>query len=258
MVRRPASTAFFIVCCETPEHDSSGLAVLVDLESLRPCVIDGTSRTPRLLQRREAFSMELPPEIEFSESEFEQAGLLYGIESRSVAPSAEGHVENAEHQPQQLQNTVQSSPESSYGLSNSLQNPSEPWQAQTPRPGVQRSTATQHSTLGEGVALQTPVLPEKGSQRWANLHWHAHEHTVVQPEQSTDVPQHYKSMPIDLTAGVIRKQANRDHQKRFRERQKVCSDMHLLCCLLIRPKQEDRCAAERWQALQAEAHALRS
>ncbi|KAA6420342.1 MAG: hypothetical protein FRX49_09504 [Trebouxia sp. A1-2] len=92
--------------------------------------------------------MELPPDIYFSETEFEQAGLLHDTDSCTVA-----------------------SP----------------------------------SRFGDG---EIPPVPEKSLQRTS---------IVAQNEQPS-------SMPVGLTAEVIRKQANRDHQKRFRMRQKARSE----------------------------------
>ena len=158
--------------------------------------------------------MDLPPEIEFSESEFEQAGLLPDLDSYSAAPRL-GHNVATSVDPQQQFTNMQSPSASSFGLARRLQNPSEPWQLQPPSAGLQARTATQHTALGTGVAL--PALrPQNIAQRWTNLQ----QSTAAQQEQTIEAPKQHRSLPLDVPAD-IKKQANRDHQKRFRERQKV-------------------------------------
>ena len=159
--------------------------------------------------------MELPPEIEFSESEFEQAGLLSDLESCSAAPPSGYNVATNVPPQQQFHNNMQSPYASSFGLARRLQNPSEPWQIQPSSAGLQENTATLHSAMGRGVALPT-LRPQNIAQRWANLQ----ESTAAQQEQTVDAPKQHRSLPLNVSAD-IKKQANRDHQKRFRERQKV-------------------------------------
>ena len=163
--------------------------------------------------------MELPPELEFSESEFEQAGLLADLDSCSAAPPSGSNVATNVQPQQQCHRTMQSPSASAFGLTRRLQNPSEPWRSQ-PSSAPLQSTVTQHNSLCEGVALPT-LRPENIAQRWTNFQ----ECTAAQQEQITDAPRQHRSLPLDVTAD-IRKQANRDHQKRFRERQKVLSHFH--------------------------------
>ena len=161
--------------------------------------------------------MELLPEIEFSESEFEQAGLLPDLDSCSAALRL-GHNVATSVNPQQHFNNMQSPSASSFGPARRLQNPSEPWQIQTSSAGLQERAATQHATLGTGV----PALrPQNIAQRWTNLR----QSTTAQQEQPIEASAQHRSLPLDVTADM-KKQANRDHQKRFRERQKVLSHDH--------------------------------
>lgn len=155
--------------------------------------------------------MEPHPDIYFSETEFEQAGLLHDTDSCTVAsPSGfhDGGVSGSERQ--QLCDTLHSLPTSSCGLADRLQILSHCWQVYWPgqapsSPILPKGTMTPFSSLGEDVAMQIPPVPEESLQRTS---------VVAQNEQP-------RSMPIGLAADVIRKQANRDHQKRFRMRRKV-------------------------------------
>lgn len=164
--------------------------------------------------------MELLPDIWFSESELEQAGLLDDNNTCAVAPSPELRFELCDHQQQQLFCTAQSTPMSSCGLANRLQTLAECWPAPflggwPSSSSLQESTATQHSTLGEDVAPQKPPVPEEAPQRWTNIQ-------QLAPAQHTTNTQG-RSMPTDSAVVTTRKQNNRDHQKKFRLRQKVFS-----------------------------------
>ncbi len=163
--------------------------------------------------------MELHPDIYFSETEFEQAGLLHDNDSCTVAsPSGLCDGEIGGYQQQQRQDALYSLPVSSCGLADRLQTLSRCWQAHWPgqarSPSLPKGKVAQLSSLVEDVTTQIPPVPEESLQRTLS---------VAHNEQP-------RSMPVGLTADAIRKQANRDHQKRFRMRQKVTSDTDVLCC----------------------------
>ena len=172
--------------------------------------------------------MELHPDIYFSETEFEQAGLLHDNDSCTVAsPSGLCDGEIGGHQQQQRQNALYSLPVNSCGLADRLQTLSRCWQAhwpgQAPSPSLPKGKVAQLSSLAEDVTTQIPPVPEESLQRTLSV---AH----------TEQP---RSMPVGLTADAIRKQANRDHQKRFRMRQKVTSDTDEFCRAVFSTPQQD-------------------
>ena len=172
--------------------------------------------------------MELHPDIYFSETEFEQAGLLHDNDSCTVAsPSGLCDGEIGGYQQQQRQNALYSLPVNSCGLADRLQTLSRCWQAhwpgQAPSPSLPKGKVAQLSSLAEDVTTQIPPVPEESLQRTLSV---AH----------TEQP---RSMPVGLTADAIRKQANRDHQKRFRMRQKVTSDTDVFCRAVFSTPQQD-------------------
>lgn len=175
--------------------------------------------------------MELPPDIYFSETEFEQAGLLHDTDSCTVAsPSRFGDGEVSGSQRQQRHDTLYSLPISScFLLAERMHTLSHCWQIRWPgqarSPSLPKGTVTPLSSLGEDMTMQIPPVPEKSLQRTS---------IVAQNEQPS-------SMPVGLTAEVIRKQANRDHQKRFRMRQKVMFHTYVLCRAEFSTPQPDIC-----------------
>ena len=170
-----------------------------------------------------------PPELELSESEFEQAGLLSGFDSCSAAPTS-GHKRGRQRTIASAfqQKTCNHRLQDFFGLARTLQKPSEPWQTHPSSAGLQESTTIQHSALGEGDTLPT-LKPENIAQRWTGVH----EPTATQQEQMTEAPKQHRSMPLNVTVDSIRKQANHDHQKRFRERQKVLPHDKQCTCLYL-------------------------
>ena len=167
--------------------------------------------------------MELDPEIYFSETEFEQAGLLHQADSCYVAPSSGFNVDISRNQRQQPPYSLYSLPARSCGLADRLQTLSECWQVHWPgqasTPSLPDSTETQNSTLGQEVSLQIPPIPEETRQPRNSDH--QHRSAAALSEHTTDLPEPLRSVPVDLTTDAIRKQTNRYHQKRHRLRQKV-------------------------------------
>lgn len=169
--------------------------------------------------------MQLQPEPQFSVFEFEQAGLLHDTDGRLVAP-ASALTSNASEQRSPHSNP-QSQPTSLYGLENAPQSHPQPWQqplhGQGLNPGLSRSSATQLSgTLGEGLVPQSnPMFAQDAyneASRWTNHHQHS---AAEAHQQSTDGSQ-AQVVRTDTTAeAVSKKLSNREHQKRFRLRQKV-------------------------------------
>ena len=172
--------------------------------------------------------MELHPNIWFSESELEQAGLLDDDVSCNVEPSPELRSDVGDHQQQQFFCTLQSPPTGTCSLADRLQTLTKCWQVNClggpSSSSVQESTATQHSTLSEDVVLQEPPLPEEPPQRWTSIQQPA------AAKHTTNIQQD-RSMPTDSAAVTIRKQSNRDYQKKFRMRQKVLFNTYM--CLSL-------------------------
>lgn len=182
--------------------------------------------------------MELPPHICFSESELEQAGLLDDTDSCNVAPSPEFDFEGSEQQ-QQCWYTLQSLSTKSCGLANRLQTLTECWQV----PGLggastsslHTSRGTQRTTVYDDVTVQAPPLPEESPQRRT----HFQQQTLAPGEHTVNIAEQDRSMPADSTAVPIKKQANRDYQKKFRARQKVCFNAFISSLSLsLRPQQD--------------------
>lgn len=166
--------------------------------------------------------MELQPEPQFSVFEFEQAGLLHDTDGRLIAP-ASAFTSNSSEQ-QSPHSTSQSQPASFHGLQSAPQSPPQPWQllllGQGLAPGLARSAATQLSgTLGESLASQSNPLiahdADNDASRWTSHHQHS---AAEVHQQSTDASQ-ARILQFDTKAeAVSKKQANREHQKRFRLR----------------------------------------
>lgn len=168
--------------------------------------------------------MELP---QFSVFEFEQAGLLHELDGRLVAP-ASALILNASEQRSPHSNP-QSQPTSLHGMESAPQSHPQPWQVPLPGPGLipdsSRNAATQlRGSLGESLVSQSNPLfgqdahNEFEASRWTNHHQHS---AAEAHQQSTDVSQ-AQVLPTDTNdEAVSQKQANREHQKRFRLRQKV-------------------------------------
>jgi hypothetical protein len=169
--------------------------------------------------------MELLPEPQFSVFEFEQAGLLHDTDGRLVAPASELTSITSE-QPSPHSNP-QSLSTSSHGLENAPQSRPQSWQlplfGQGLNPGLSRSAATQLSgTLGESLVSQShPLFAQdvhNEASRWTN---HLQHSAVEAHQPSTDASQ-AQALQIDAAAeAASKKRANREHQKRFRLRQKV-------------------------------------
>ncbi len=174
--------------------------------------------------------MELQPagsaelaEPQFSVFEFEQAGLLHDTDGRLVA-SASALTSSQQQSPHSI---PQSLPTSLHGLENAPQSRPQPWQLPLPgqglKLGLSRSAAPQLSgTLGESLVSQShPLFAQDAhneASRWTN---HLQHSAVEARQQSTDASQ-AQALQIDTAAeAVSKKQANREHQKRFRLRQKV-------------------------------------
>ena len=172
--------------------------------------------------------MELHPNIWFSESELEQAGLLDVDVSYDIEPSPELGSEVGDHQQQQFFCTLQSPPTGTCSLADRLQTLADCWQVPClggpSSSSLHESTATQCSTLSEDVVLHEPPLPEEAPQRWNKIQQPAAAEHITNTQQD-------RSMPTDSAAVIIRKQANRDHQKKFRMRQKVLFTTRM--CLLL-------------------------
>lgn len=167
--------------------------------------------------------MELPPDICFSEFELEQAGLLDDTDSCNVAPSRGFNFEGSDQQ-QQCWYTLQSLSTQSYGLANRLQTLAECWQV--PSLGA-ASTASlpismgpQQTTLRTDATVQAPPLPQEGLQRQTNFQ----QQELAPVKHTANIEEQGRHMPADVTAVSIRKQANRDYQKKFRARHKVLFD----------------------------------
>ena len=160
--------------------------------------------------------MELHPDIWFSESELEQAGLLDDNDSCTVAPSPDLAVDSRDQQQQQSLCNLQSPPTGLCSFANRLHILAECWQVPClgrPSSSSLQESTTQHGSLVEDVALHKPPLPEEAPQRWNSFQ-------QLAPAEHTTSTQG-RSMPTDSTAVTTRKQTNRDHQKKFRMRQKV-------------------------------------
>lgn len=116
--------------------------------------------------------MELPPDICFSESELEQAGLLDDTDSCHVAPSRGFNFEGSDQQ-QQCWYTLQSLSTKSCGLADSLQTLAECWQvpslAGASTSSLPTSIGTQRTTVYEDATVQAAPLPEEGPQRQNNF-----------------------------------------------------------------------------------------
>ncbi len=176
--------------------------------------------------------MELQPEPQFSVFEFEQAGLLHDTDGRLIAPASALTANTSEQQSPHSNPQLQ--PASFHGQENAPQSPPQPWQlpllGQGSTPGLSRSAATQLSgTLGESLASQSnPLFAQDAhneASRWTNHHQHS---AAEAHQQCTDASQ-AQVLQFDITAeAVSKKQANREHQKRFRLRQKVLLHADLL------------------------------
>ncbi len=175
--------------------------------------------------------MELQPEPQFSVFVFEQAGLLHDTDGRLIAP-ASALTSNTSGQ-QSPHSNPQSQSASLHGLETAPQSPPQPWQlpllAQGFTPGLSRSAATQLSgTLGESLASQSNPLFAQDAYNEASRWTNHHQSGAEAHQQSTDASQAHV-LQIDTTAeAVSKKQANREHQKRFRLRQKVLLHADLL------------------------------
>lgn len=122
------------------------------------------------------------PDVEFSESEFEQAGLLYDKSSGLTAPSPATIAKTSGPQP--VNSIRQPEPASLLSQASALPNPSEPWHV--PVRNLTENRATEQQA------------------------------THTRPEQAVDASS--------------KKAANREHQRKFRLRQKV---MHSTISLLL-------------------------
>lgn len=123
-------------------------------------------------------------DVEFSESEFEQAGLLYDTNSGLTAPPPATIAKTSGHQLHDVNSIRQPEPASLLSQASALPNPSEPWQV--PVRNLTENRATEQQA------------------------------THTRPEQAADASN--------------KKAANREHQRRFRLRQKV---MHSTTSLLL-------------------------
>lgn len=186
--------------------------------------------------------MELLPDVYFSESEFEQAGLLHDTHGCVSASSPISTAKTSGDHSHECDGTRQPEPASLLGQARPLQNPSESWQEPLLGPGLvpgASHTEATHRTsgLGEEIALQGNPLfgqdPDVDVMRWTDLD--QQQATEAQQQQTADVPQQQAIRTnLDLTGDAIsKKQTNREHQKRFRLRQKVLSHFKHPCCSLL-------------------------
>lgn len=124
------------------------------------------------------------PDVEFSESEFEQAGLLYDKSSGLTAPPLATIAKTSGPQPHDVNSIRQPEPASLLSQASALPNPSEPWHV--PVRNLTENRATEQQA------------------------------THTRPEQAADASS--------------KKAANREHQRKFRLRQKV---IHSTISLLL-------------------------
>lgn len=173
--------------------------------------------------------MEVPPEICFSESELEQAGLLDDIDSCHVAPSLGFDFEGSDQQQQQCWYTLQSLSTKPCALANRLQTLAECWQvpslAAASTSSLPTSIGTQRTTVYDDATVQAPPPPEEGPQRRSEF-----QQQILAPAHHTaniaDQDRHVPTDSTDSTAISVRRQANRDYQKKFRARHKVSLIAH--------------------------------